>query len=775
MTTIYDIKKRAQQLSEKTDSETISPQEVGGLFSDLADYANDVDVNGSSLGIRKTYTSVSAMEADKNPVGDDGKPLKKGQLVNIYNQDDPSSADNNKVFSWQNPGWQIRTTLDAGYATREELTELENSQRIQNKFLLSTITPPIKSNNTIIGEINSSFPAYYKVKAKKGDVFKYKQLANFYLAIGNSYYIIINENGDELLRKDASGIDIPVNANVEYTMPEDGYISVTFTKNDIVELLTKEAGVLEGIEEINTKISEQSKKYTTTDWKVDISPVKIGDVFTITLNKYNGKNDINIFGLIDESGTEYDALFRGLRVGQSIKVVLEKEYKALRVFKGAGDDEINFTLTSYGDILDKIYANQEKNDKNIAELSQDNKDKFAKLESNIDELRNTQNKFLLSTITPPIKNNNTAPGEINSSWNAYYKVKAKKGDVFKYVQNVDFFLAVGNSYYIIINNEGKELLRKDALGLDTPIDVNTSYTMPEDGYISVTFNPLDRVELTSKQAGIIEDVENNKQSISDISKGIINITKESFLSIYKFGVIGDSLTVGYMTNPINGEKKNRNIHFSWGQILARKNGQKCLNFGFSGATATTWFTDTSNKCPELISNPDNLCQAYIIGMGTNLDTGGIGTIDDINWDNKDENALTLYGQYARIIQLIREIAPEAIIFCLTIPYPHVDTRLETNEAIRNIVKDTHISSHTFLVEMTEYNEIIKDYIAGEDKGDGIKTLNKFFYEWHYVPAGYAMMAEIYQTAISNVINNNADNNVVLSIGQTPYGNNDIIE
>lgn len=65
------------------------------------------------------------MEADKSPVGDDGNPLKKGQLVNIYNQDDPSSADNNKVFSWQNPGWQIRTTLDAGYATREELTELE--------------------------------------------------------------------------------------------------------------------------------------------------------------------------------------------------------------------------------------------------------------------------------------------------------------------------------------------------------------------------------------------------------------------------------------------------------------------------------------------------------------------------------------------------------------------------------------------------------------------------------------------------------------------------
>lgn len=158
MTTIYDIKKRAQQLSEKTDSETISPQEVGGLFSDMADYTNDVEVNGSSLGIRKTYTSVSAMEADKNPVGDDGKPLKKGQLVNIYNQDDPSSADNNKVFSWQNPGWQIRTTLDAGYATREELTELEN--KTPSNFIKTSVDVKdsiinigwLKPDNTVVDD-----------------------------------------------------------------------------------------------------------------------------------------------------------------------------------------------------------------------------------------------------------------------------------------------------------------------------------------------------------------------------------------------------------------------------------------------------------------------------------------------------------------------------------------------------------------------------------------------------------------------------------------------
>lgn len=206
MTTIYDIKKRAQQLSEKTDSETISPQEVGGLFSDLADYANDVDVNGSSLGIRKTYTSVSAMEADKNPVGDDGKPLKKGQLVNIYNQDDPSSADNNKVFSWQNPGWQIRTTLDAGYATREELTELEGKLETNfivtdiplDKVVISNFIPNavIQEDRVIISEDFSNF----KVLTIDNQTASNKYLYANFETIGSPYNYFRNiliEKGEE--------------------------------------------------------------------------------------------------------------------------------------------------------------------------------------------------------------------------------------------------------------------------------------------------------------------------------------------------------------------------------------------------------------------------------------------------------------------------------------------------------------------------------------------------------------------------------------------------
>lgn len=122
-TDIYEIQRRSAELAAKTKIESVSPEEVGTLVGDLAAYTNEANLNGSSLGIRKTYASVSAMESDSEPVGDDGQSLKKGMLVNIYNQDDPQNADNGKVFSWQNPGWMLRGKIDAGYVAWDGIME----------------------------------------------------------------------------------------------------------------------------------------------------------------------------------------------------------------------------------------------------------------------------------------------------------------------------------------------------------------------------------------------------------------------------------------------------------------------------------------------------------------------------------------------------------------------------------------------------------------------------------------------------------------------------
>ena len=134
--TATELKKRAISLAEKTKIDSVTPEEVGQLSKDIVEYIENVEINGSSLGIRKTYTSVSAMEADSTaPKDDKGVLLRRGMLVNIYNQEDPDSADNGKVFSFQNPGWAFRGTVDAGYATKEKLTELENKSIINNGYL----------------------------------------------------------------------------------------------------------------------------------------------------------------------------------------------------------------------------------------------------------------------------------------------------------------------------------------------------------------------------------------------------------------------------------------------------------------------------------------------------------------------------------------------------------------------------------------------------------------------------------------------------------------
>ena len=124
MTAIEDIKKRARMLASKTESNSITPEEVGNLIYDTADFANNVERNGGSLGIRKIYTSVSAMEADStSPVDLWGNPMKKGNLCVIYDGTSTGS-DNNKVFAFTAPGWQIATHLDAAYATREMVEDI---------------------------------------------------------------------------------------------------------------------------------------------------------------------------------------------------------------------------------------------------------------------------------------------------------------------------------------------------------------------------------------------------------------------------------------------------------------------------------------------------------------------------------------------------------------------------------------------------------------------------------------------------------------------------
>lgn len=107
MTTITELQARARALSSRTETDSITPEEVGGLQRDSIDYMAELERSGKSLGIRKVYASVDEMEAaGTSPVGEDGKALKYGQLASIYHAGN-AGTENGNIYAFQNPGWLL--------------------------------------------------------------------------------------------------------------------------------------------------------------------------------------------------------------------------------------------------------------------------------------------------------------------------------------------------------------------------------------------------------------------------------------------------------------------------------------------------------------------------------------------------------------------------------------------------------------------------------------------------------------------------------------------
>lgn len=172
MTTIYDIKKQADELSSKTNINSIPPSEVGGLIRNLADYASNIEINGGSLGIRKVYVSVAAMEADTEPIGLDGKPLKRGNLVAIYDGTD-TGADNNKIYSYQKPGWVLTSKMDAAYALKSDLQDLRDA----DEALLDKLTER-SDNNVVYAKFDNGGREIKSTYAEKGELSEYNVSLN---------------------------------------------------------------------------------------------------------------------------------------------------------------------------------------------------------------------------------------------------------------------------------------------------------------------------------------------------------------------------------------------------------------------------------------------------------------------------------------------------------------------------------------------------------------------------------------------------------------------
>ena len=233
----------------------------------------------------------------------------------------------------------------------------------------------------------------------------------------------------------------------------------------------------------------------------------------------------------------------------------------------------------------------------------------------------------------------------------------------------------------------------------------------------------------------------------------------------KFGVCGDSLSVGYMADS-GGTAHGRNLWYSWGQVLARRYGNVCLNFGASGLDTATWFTnDTYGNVQVAQSN--NKCQAYIIGLGVNdsVSSENVGSTSDINLSDYTQNGDSFYGRYAKVIQAIQAVAPTAYIFALTIPKTNGDTSFRysalKNNAIKGVVE--------YLDSDNVYAIDADDYMAwwADDK------ITHEEYSTHYTSMGYQHIASLIARMVSDCMNENYSN--FRDIAFVPYGSNNVIE
>lgn len=276
-------------------------------------------------------------------------------------------------------------------------------------------------------------------------------------------------------------------------------------------------------------------------------------------------------------------------------------------------------------------------------------------------------------------------------------------------------------------------------------------------------------------AKIMFSKENINKSIADLNERISSLEADNtslfedteFALFHTFGVIGDSLSVGHTVSKDGQTVEGRNIYYSWGQYLARRLGNNCLNFGRSGVTSKLWMSTSEQYCYPRLIDPNNLCQAYIIALGANDASMTLGSIADVNFSDMTQNADTEYGWYAKVINAVRTIAPNAPIFLFTLPYPrNSDDNIKAiNEMIRVFGSDRTHFGKIFVVDLdANYNEYFKNG----------KLLNQIGNTgWHLTSLGYMYASHVNQKALSKVIADNySDFQDVFTL---PYGSNTILD
>lgn len=218
-----------------------------------------------------------------------------------------------------------------------------------------------------------------------------------------------------------------------------------------------------------------------------------------------------------------------------------------------------------------------------------------------------------------------------------------------------------------------------------------------------------------------------------------NANKQNYILAFNlfrsFCTIGDSLSVGYHTLK-NGTKIEEDKSLSWPSYIKNKYNNTVYWSGKSGATCKSWLNEKSNEWGVNYLKTIPVQPLYILCMGANESGIPIGTVNDIGTTND-----TLYAYVSKVIQEVKNYAPDSIIISTGIG--RGEGIYESVININNVYKEMekHFENYFYIDCMNDLNKI---------------PFTSLYNNFHYTPLGYSAIAELYETKITELVNNNID-------------------
>ena len=202
-----------------------------------------------------------------------------------------------------------------------------------------------------------------------------------------------------------------------------------------------------------------------------------------------------------------------------------------------------------------------------------------------------------------------------------------------------------------------------------------------------------------------------------------------FSLIRKFGVVGDSYASGevYWKNSDNTYSSKDKYSISWGQILARKHGNTCTNYSKGGLSTRTWLTSDKGLSNVLASEPEDI---YLLVLGINdyygLGESYLGSLTDItNHSSYTEYADTFYGNYGKIIEQIKEHAPNCRMIIFTVASNDIVPQM-FNEAIENIASHYSIPCIKQSDDVFFASDVYTNMVQGHPRALGYVGMSSAF-------------------------------------------------